>query len=109
MIDLCKEHGVLEPEFEEYSGGFSVTFRFKESVAKTELIFPELPNMSTRRRKIYNLLAAEGPLSPKEILSRLGETITDRTLREDLSALRNLGLLESEGQTQAAVWFVKNR
>jgi ATP-dependent DNA helicase RecG len=107
MIKLCKEHGVSEPAFEEYSGGFSVTFTFKEQKPEEEKVSPDLEMLSTRQQKIYNLLLREGPLGPKDILSKLEEAITDRTLRQDLSNLRNLNLLDSKGQTQAAVWFVK--
>ncbi|MBX9785760.1 MAG: hypothetical protein K2Y08_00325 [Alphaproteobacteria bacterium] len=32
MINLCREQDLAPPEFTEYSGGFSVTFKFKESI-----------------------------------------------------------------------------
>jgi len=32
MMDYCKKNGTPDPEFEEYSGGFFVTFPFKEAM-----------------------------------------------------------------------------
>lgn len=106
MIELCKEHGIKEPEFEEYSGGFSVTFRFKE-ISKKEEVFPSaLDSLSPRQREIFNLLKKEGSSSPKDIMLKLNEKIPERTLRFDLTKLKNLGLLENSGRANATLWFV---
>ncbi|OFW68456.1 MAG: hypothetical protein A2X70_07150 [Alphaproteobacteria bacterium GWC2_42_16] len=109
MIQLCKEHGIKEPEFEEYSGGFAVVFRFKKAQAKTENSSLSLNKLNIRQRKIYNLLLNEGPLSPKDIMSKLDEDISERTLRLDLAILKNSGFLEKSGQTTSSVWFVSGK
>ena len=107
MIELCKEHGIKEPEFEEYSGGFSVTFRFKESSKKEENVSSALDSLSPRQREIFNLLKREESLSPKDIMLKLNEKIPERTLRFDLTKLKNLGFLENSGRANATLWFVK--
>jgi ATP-dependent DNA helicase RecG len=39
MIRYCQENGTPEPEFQEYSGGFSVTFPFKEPMGRAQKAF----------------------------------------------------------------------
>ncbi len=71
MLDLCKEQGVPEPEFEEYSGGFSVTFKFKNpigTVTKEQLIVPSQWEISTRQKQILAILSQHGKIALREIL-----------------------------------------
>ncbi|HCC24727.1 MAG TPA: hypothetical protein DEP85_04355, partial [Holosporales bacterium] len=109
MIDLCREQNLPPPEFTEYSGGLSISFRFKEQVTKLENLPLKLEKLNLRQRKIYNLLLNEGPLSPKDIMSKLDEDISERTLRLDLAILKNSGFLEKSGQTTSSVWFVSGK
>jgi len=43
---------------------------------------------------------------PKDIMLKLNEKIPERTLRFDLTKLKNLGFLENSGHANATLWFV---
>ena len=73
MIKLCKEHGIPEPVFDEYSGGFSVVFKFKELIGShipqpSEMIFNKL---TKRQKEIFALIKEHHAISSADILNRL--------------------------------------
>lgn len=107
MIDMCREHGIPDPIFKEYSGGFSVTFTFKDPLGVPAT--KELPKdiLSLRQQEIVSILKESGPLSPKMIGLKLKDKVTDRTLRHDLAFLKKLGMLNSTGRANSTVWFVQ--
>jgi ATP-dependent DNA helicase RecG len=109
MLDLCKEHGVPEPEFEEYSGGFSVTFKFKNPIgvdAKMPLIEPSQREITSRQKQILAILSQQGKMALREIRAFLESPPADRTIRDDLAQLKNLGFIDSEGMGRGARWFI---
>ena len=58
MIGYCQENGTPEPEFEEYSGGFAVIFRFKEAMGGGQRIKNvEKPTLHKRQEKIMKILS----------------------------------------------------
>lgn len=47
-------------------------------------------------------------LAPDEIISQLTQSISPRTLRRDLQALKGIGLIDAEGtEGWARRWFLK--
>ncbi len=109
MLDLCKEHGVPEPEFEEYSGGFSVTFKFKNpigAVTKVELIEPSQWEITARQKQILTILSQHGRIALRDIRGFLENPPADRTIRDDLAQLKTLGLVDSEGMGRGARWYI---
>ena len=109
MLDLCKEHGVPEPEFEEYSGGFSVTFKFKNPISvyvKTQLVESSQRGITSRQKQILAILSKHGKMALREIRAFLENPPADRTIRDDLAQLKNLGLIDSEGMGRGARWFI---
>ena len=83
MLDLCKEQDVPEPKFEEYSGGFSVTFKFENSIgapAKTKTLQLSQLEITVRQKKILTILSQHRKMALREIREFLGSPSTsDRT------------------------------
>ncbi len=109
MVDLCKEQGVPEPEFEEYSGGFSVTFKFKnpiETSAKTQTTEVSLHDLSVRQKQILTILSQNKKMALREIREFLDNPPANRTIGDDLAELKKLDLIHSEGVGKGARWFI---
>ena len=104
MIELCRRNNVPEPVFEEYSGGLSVTFKFKEKIGfySEKADAPLHPRQ--RRERIISLLKDSGSLSAKEIYSELKVKVSFRTLKTDLLALQKQGLIKQVGKGKNVVW-----
>ena len=109
MFERCHEHGLPAPLFKEYSGGVSVTFMFAEviqrigeSLAKQKAL---VTHLSDRQQKVLNIINQAGELKLLELIERLQYLLPERTLRNDLSALKQLGLVGSRGRGRNAVWF----
>jgi len=109
MINYCQQNGTPEPEFQEYSGGFSVVFRFKEPMGiNLEKTIPTLgpQSLTARQQDILNLLSNEIALSANEIINKLKDRPTERGLRKDLSKLKTIGLIGLKGHSKSAKWFI---
>lgn len=109
MIGYCQKNGTPEPEFIEYSGGFAVTFRFKEPMGG---IFPkdvsrEENALSERQDKILEILATGKQLSVNEIYDQLDVSGSLRTVKADLSAMKKLGIVEQVGSGKLTLWKLK--
>lgn len=109
MIGYCRENGTPEPEFEEYSGGFAVIFRFKEpmggTVREVAQDFSQF-ELTLRQRNILKILSTGGKMSVTDISSHLQDAPAARTLRDDLARLKTMGLIDLEGRAKAARWFL---
>ena len=108
MTDYCKNNKTPEPEFKENQGGFSVIFRFKEAM-QTVIIHTNEPlqqELSTRQQEIVNILSQVDQMALKDIHQRLQKPPAERTLREDLTTLKQIGLINSQGQSRATTWFL---
>lgn len=108
MIDSCKDQDVPLPEFEEYSGGLAVIFKYKGFVDLGMSDAETIERLNNRQRELLNLLVREGPLKPRDILNRLKLSVSERTLRYDLLALRKLGILDKRGHANTTLWFVRS-
>lgn len=106
IIKLCQDLGVPEPEFSEYSGGFCITFKFKDAPALLEKI---LSVELTNRQEAILAILSNKKLAPNEILENLNEKISERTLRRDLAKLRDLNILGTHGSGPAAVWYLLSK
>lgn len=106
MIDLCRDQDLQAPEFKEYSGGFAVIFKFKELIGSSIKTEPMTDKLTPRQNEIFDILEAEGPLTFQNIKIRLKTNVPERTLRRDLLAMTEIGVLGSKGQTNVRVWFV---
>lgn len=101
MITACHNEGYPEPCWEELGTAIRVTF-----YPHPETTISDNGDSWTRRRKILKQLRDGTALSFREIRDRLEEPISERTLRYDLSNLRDAGLLLSEGRGPATKWRI---
>jgi len=109
MIGYCRENDTPEPEFEEYSGGFAVVFRFKEPMGSTlqKRRFSEKGALSERQNKILEILAKEKELNVNDIYAQLDVPGSLRTVKADLSTLKKSGLIEQVGSGKLSLWKLK--
>ncbi len=115
MIEVCHQANLPEPDFEEYSGGFAVQFRFQKSLATKTPATNQEEQISNnlaaypRLERIFTLLEEQKGLSATEIRILLSEPLAERTLRKDLATLKKMGFINSKGQARAKRWYrVKN-
>ncbi len=64
-------------------------------------------DLTERQREILQLLASVGRKALREIRESLFNPPAIRTLRDDLSHLKKLGLADSSGHGRGAVWFLR--
>ncbi len=115
MFEECRKHGLPDPIFEEYSSGLSVQFIFEQPIGpqtkvsnKYELKILALNrNLSKRQHNIVQILNTFGELKANEIMTKLNESVTERTLRNDLAALKELDLIDFRGRARSSIWFLK--
>lgn len=107
IIKLCKELGVPEPEFSEYSGGFSVTFKFKQEV-QTQVAKKEYVKYTERQKVIIDLLSHHKGLSLRDIVELMPEASHERLIRDDLYHLKEKNIVNLKGKGRGAKWFISN-
>jgi ATP-dependent DNA helicase RecG len=100
MAELALSAGLPRPEIEDLGGCVTVRFR------PTRYVPPQRVgrDLTERQQAILTLLhqSARG-LPLREIRARIGEA-ADRRVREDLAALRTLGLAIATGHGRGARW-----
>lgn len=105
IVDACLQDDMKEPEFFEQSGTFVVQL-WSKIYKGLETIHTDATALTNRQKKIMVILS-KGESSPGDILSRLDESITDRTLRRDLQALKDVGYINNRGQLgPKTAWFI---
>lgn len=106
MAGYCKKNGTREPEFEEYSMGVAIVFKFEGAMAE----LPETKEgkkkaeLNIRQEKILEILGLDSPLSASEIFKRIGMEGSLRTVKADLGLLRDRGYLDQVGEAKATLW-----
>jgi len=106
IITLCKEHGIPEPIFSEYSRGFSVTFKFGQMIGNTRNIERTKMKLTSRQKNILDILSQHKELSSTQILKAMKEAISERYLRKELKELKSLGYINTSGKGPKTVWFL---
>ena len=108
MIQDCKKAGLPLPEYEEVGGGFSITLPFKEPIRTviTEQVESHKPvNLTDRQRKIIEVLQ-QGPLNRQQLINKLKLKLTERTIQWEITKLKKMGLIKTEGKGKATLWLV---
>jgi len=105
IVDLCVRAGHPEPEFVEQAGALGVRFLPSGYIAPHRIAH----DLSELEREILHILSGVSSMAFGGIRSRLSTSIAERTLRDHLSRLRDLGLIESKGRGRGAVWFLVGR
>jgi ATP-dependent DNA helicase RecG len=103
IVELCVAAGQPEPEFEEQAG--CVVVRFQPSSYVPPLRVSH--DLSERQRAILRILGDRKKWKVQDILAKLEDPPAKRTLQDDLSLMRQFGLLESSGRGQGARWWLK--
>ena len=116
MLERCREQGLPDPQFEEYSNGLSVKFLFESPIGpiritKANTIIKQPVNeqrytLTKRQAKIVALLEEFQELTAPSIQEKLMDhKIAARTLRDDLLFLKKHNMINSHGRGKNAVWF----
>lgn len=103
IVELCVAAGQPEPEFEEQAGCVVVRFRPSSYVPPLRVSH----DLTERQRAILQILSDRKKWKVKDILGKLQNPPAKRTLQDDLSLLRQLGLLDSGGHGAGARWWLK--
>jgi ATP-dependent DNA helicase RecG len=119
MFEQCREHGIPDPIFEQYSGGVSVQFIFEELIGphagaknakdpinKNIPVASAIESLSRRQLEILKILSGTEEMKSSEIMDQLLEPPAQRTLKKDLLELKKLGLINFRGQARATTWFL---
>ena len=95
--------GQPEPEFEEQAG--AVVVRFRPSGYHPPLRISH--NLAERQRRILLILSDRERWRIRDILEKLPDQPSARTVQEDLQFLRKAGLVDTGGRSVAARWWLK--
>lgn len=110
IIASCKKEHDPEPEFFADNLEFKITFKFPVSIKPPIVLIDEqsekLLKITERQREILEILRSHQELKMREILAKLKHPPAERTLRDDLAALKALGIIKSEGHAKTSVWFL---
>jgi len=101
IIRLCREQGLPEPEFDNWQGGFRVTFL-------QDPYTPErLRKLGLNERQIKAVLYVKehGEISNRDYRRLTG--ISDETARQELMALVKRNLLQVQGKGRATRYILK--
>ncbi|MFH1287194.1 MAG: ATP-binding protein [bacterium] len=110
IVDECKKAGLLEPEFREEFGGFSVYFRKAARGEKRgERVGDKVGDkvgekISLNQRKIIEFIEKDASVSARELAGLIG--ISQRKIEENIAKLKAKGLLERMGPDKGGVWRV---
>lgn len=102
IIELHRQAGLQLPEFEEQAGSFVVRF-YSTRHASTNHVKQDL---SPIQEDILRILANGKPLSVSQIGALLVKQVPRRTLHENLSLLRQIGLVDLKGRGRGAFWRI---
>jgi ATP-dependent DNA helicase RecG len=110
IISSCKAANDPEPEFITDKLEFKVIFMFPVSISPPVILLDGLheqyPDLTSRQKEIIQMLSGVNELKPKDIIDRLKENTTERTLRRDLTKLRELNIIDTHGSGRTVVWFL---
>lgn len=106
MAEECRELGVPEPMFEQYSCGLSVTFKFKEPIGVS--VTSKLPTheLNARQKAILEIIKKHETINIHEIISELENPPSQRAIQKDLAKLKNVGFINNLKKGKATVWYL---
>ncbi len=100
MVEVCKSHGVDEPEYELRPGGLVVVFKRRSDEHKNEHK-NEHKKLSSRQRRIIEYIKKDPSVSIVKLAETIG--VSESTLRRDLKVVAY-----HEGPNNGGRWFLKN-
>ncbi len=102
IVKACLRHGLPEPEFIEEAGSFGV--RFFRKITLAERIHDQ--SLTAIQSEIVSILSETDQLSLKQIVAQLTSPPSIHTVRQEIYALRDMGLIELHGKTKGAKWSI---
>lgn len=100
-MELCVRAGHPEPEFAEQAGSVGVRFFPSGYIAPHRVAL----DLTDRQREILQILSShEAPL--RVIMNALTNPPAKKTISDDLTRLKNLGLIDSRGHGRGVVWYM---
>lgn len=109
ILKLCQENNIPEPEFEEYSSGLAIVFKFRELIGVSSQIQKLKILLSERQKAIVAIIQKEGVANIQAIMKGLVEPPSQRMIQKDLAYLKDHKLLELKGAKKGAFWVLKSR
>ncbi len=100
MIELCRQAGLPEPQFEQRSGFFVVTLWRDWLTAEVM----EKLNLNVRQKRAVAIIKAQGKITNREYRQQTGVII--RTASRDLEELVNKRVLKKVGATGRSTFYV---
>ena len=102
IIKVCLAANMKEPDFFEQAGNFVVRLWSRHYKTSFNAVTAKL----TDRQKFILEVLGNAKLAPNEILGKLDEHISERTLRRELNLLQEQGCVNSEGAGWNRRWFI---
>lgn len=103
IVKLCKEAGHPEPQYSQESGGTVLTLPAKQPIGNTSIQIEQVI-LSKRQKEILDIMEGLGECTTTNILEKMTNPPTDRTLRTELGKLEELKVVERRGVGRGTLW-----
>jgi predicted HTH transcriptional regulator len=131
MINICKDHGIIEPVFEEKPNGFIVTV-FKKKLKETDVpendsdrvtdkdpdrVPDRVPDrdpdrvpdrvpehLTENQRALLNLIAQDSTVSMSQMSEHIG--ISKRKVLDNINKLKAMGIVLRVGKKKSGHWKI---
>ena len=99
---LCKEHGIIEPKFQEKQKGFKVVL-YKQTIENTKSKTPLKTPLKTKD-KIVELIRINKNIAIKDMAFELD--LSRDTINEHLARLKKDGIIQRIGSSRSGYWEI---
>lgn len=96
IIELCRDAGQLDPQFEERAGAVGVIFNTD--------VRQQSARLTERQRELLRIVRGDDGIALRDIMRRLEEPPSSRTVQADLARLREAGLVTVVGRGRGALY-----
>jgi predicted HTH transcriptional regulator len=123
MINICKDHGIIKPVFEEKPNGFMVTV-FKKKLKETDVpendsdrVTDRVPDkvpdkgpdrvpehLTDNQRALLNLIAQDSTVSMSQMSEHIG--ISKRKVLDNINKLKAMGIVIRVGKKKGGHWKI---
>lgn len=115
IMDVCIAGGYPEPKWEEFGSAVRVTFYphpatripGAEKTPSRHQVGTKLvpPDLTKRQLEILSIIQKSGESSFGDIVGRMENPPSERTVRNELVRLKEMGLIDSKGLKRGALWY----
>ena len=105
IMNICKDHGLKQPIFEEVFQGFRVAL-FKEKLDATDKVTDKVTDSLTKNQNhIIRLIEQNSQITTRELSVKV--RISQRKIKENLSKLKDKGIIKRIGPPKGGYWEVR--